>query len=407
MKLLYSAFDPVPWPKGSGTRIEATVRAFAKAGAQVHLHTPIAPKSLDEFASRLEIPNLTHCPVEIREENFLERVMAFRQSVRHLLEEQSFDAAVFRSPWEGLPIVQRVPRPVYEAHGFPSVELSSHYPGVEREPHILDRLIAEENLCLARSRLYVTPSLTNRHFLMRRGARPDRIRLLPNSVEVAELPPVGTPPPAAPPYRIGYMGTLAPWQGLGTLLEAVAMLRDRTPCRVVVAGTRKGRWIRPIRELAARLGLKKCLEFHGPLPKSRLFELLQGCHLLAAPLPNDPRNGLQGCCPVKILEYMGCGRPIVSTRIGPVKEILSDQETAVLVPPGSASALASGIASILRQPPLAEALAQRALEVVLAQYPRSRFDQQIHDLWHEIRMMPIAPPAARGTLPPPFPERDG
>jgi hypothetical protein len=33
VRILYSAFDPVPWPKGSGTRIEATVRALAAAGA--------------------------------------------------------------------------------------------------------------------------------------------------------------------------------------------------------------------------------------------------------------------------------------------------------------------------------------------------------------------------------------
>lgn len=388
MNLLYSAFDPVPWPKGSGTRIEATVRALAAAGARVHLHTTRPPHELPGFKKTLEIENVTHEPVAITGENFLDRALAFRQSVELLVASQDFQAAIFRSPWEGMPIIMNVPRVVYEAHGFPSVELPSHHPAVAEQPQILDRLIGEENACLARASLYVTPSVTNRHFLMRRGAHPGKIHVISNSICSEEFAGFSQlPPPPGNPFRIGYMGTLAPWQGLNTLLEAVALIQKRLPCKLVIAGTRKGRWVRSMKQAARRLGVKRCLEFHGPLAREDLNEVLQSCHVLAAPLPNDPRNSMQGCCPIKILEYMATSRAIISTRIPPVQEILEHERTGYLVQAGSSQSLAAGLLHLSKEPELAAALAQNARDEVFRNYSRSRFDRQIAELWERIRLL--------------------
>lgn len=387
MRILYSAFDPVPWPKGSGTRIEATVRALAKAGAQVRLHTPKPAYDIPGFPSLLEVEGVEHQPVGIHGDNFLERALAFRDSVELVVASESFDGAIFRSPWEGMPISKGIPRCAFEVHGFPSIELPHHHPGIEQDPQFLDRLIGEENACLAKARLFVTPSITNRHFLMRRGVHPAKIHIVPNTVSLEEIPEQPTLAPEGPPFRVGYMGTLAPWQGLGTLLEAVSLLKRRYPCKLVVAGTRKGRWIREIRQLAGLLGVKSCLEIHGPLPKGELFEVLGSCHVLAAPLPNDPRNGLQGCCPIKLLEYMTLERAIVSTRIPPVRELLTDEETGILVKPGSGQSLAIGLQRAFEDPALRKQVAKRAKEVVMERFHRGQFERQITAFLDELRLL--------------------
>lgn len=388
MKILYAAFDPVPFPKGSGSRIEATVRALAGAGAQVVLHTPAQVHLVEGFPTHLEGSNIDHRLVEITAENFLDRVLHFRRSVELAVKAERFDAAVFRSPWEGVPILGAVPLPVYEVHGFPSTELSSHFPAIRNRPEIMDRLIGEENLCLARARLLLTPSQTSRRYLMRRGVHPDKIRVIPNSFDAHEVGDLGPPPELEGTVRIGYMGTLAPWQGLETLLEALALSRRQGKTyRLVLAGTRKGRWSRRLRELAAHLRLKEVLEFHGPLPKDQLFALLGSCHVLAAPLPDDPRNGMQGCCPIKLLEYMACRRPILSTRIPPVEEILSDAETACLVPANSASWLARGLERLLSDYEQAKVMAERARERLESHFPRQRFRRQLHDLVRELERL--------------------
>lgn len=384
MKILYAAFDPVPFPKGSAVRIEATVRALVKGGAQVRLVTPAPPAPVEGFESQLEIPGLEHLPVPCPGEHFLDRAMAFREAVRHRVAENKDDVLFFRSIWEGLPMAESGRLCVYEAHGFPSMELPSHYPSVSQRPQLLEKFVAQEQLCLHRARRVLTPSSTGRTYLMTRGVRPSLIRIIPNSIIVSDYaePP---PSPPGPPWRIAYMGTMAPWQGLTVLMESLARFKGKRDIKLLLAGPRKGRWMRQARQVARGVRVRSMIEFTGALAKAELREFLASCHLFVAPLPNDPRNSAQGCCPIKILEYMACGRPVVSTAIRPVKELLEHGKTGWLVAPNSPYSLAQGIGHLLDNEELRQTLAAQARAAAFESFPRSRFDGQLSDLLAELR----------------------
>lgn len=370
MNLLYMAPDPVLHPKGSAQRIEATVRALAAHGAQVRLLTPLGPEG-----GLLE--GVEHRPVRLEGDNYLARSLAFRKAAVEALEERP-DLAIFRSPWEGVPAVLSGVPCLYEAHGFPSVELPSHFPGLLRREEVLDRLIAEENLVLRGARGLVTPSRTGRSYLLSRGVPPERVRVIPNAVDLERFPV--TPPPSTLPFTLAYLGTLAPWQGLQTLLEALRRLKGRLEVRVRLAGTRKGPWVRDLRTQARFLGVRSFLEPVGPLPPSDLPAFLAGCHACVAPLPEDPRNALQGCCPIKILEYLAAGRAVLSTRIRPVEEILRHGETGWLVRPGSPRALAEGILHLASRPDLVSELGVRGRAEAEARWGRERFVEEVGGL---------------------------
>src|SRR6185369_4982362 len=108
-----------------------------------------------------------------------------------------------------------------------------------------------------------------------------------------------------------------------------------------------------------------------------LAPVLQTAHVCIAPLPADPRNVVQGCCPLKLLEYMACGRPILSTAIAPVEELLEDGVTARLVAPGSAVALADGIAWMAAHPVEREALGQAARASAEQHWTGARFRERL------------------------------
>lgn len=378
MKLLYLAFDPVPFPKGSGRRIEATVRALGRSGCTVTLVTPRPQRTPPGFAQSLE--GLEHRTVPMPDGNFLERALAFREQARRHVAERAWDVVMYRSPWEGLPALESRARTVYEAHGFPSVELPSHYPRVLEKPALKARLVHQENLLLARSDLLVTPSQTGRLYLQSRGVSPGRIFTLPNSVDLTEFPDPGPEPDDGPPFRLCYLGTLAPWQGVTLLLESLARLKRAVPLELHVAGTRKGRWMALVRGQARRLGVRSLVRFHGPLDRAGTVRLMRTSHLCVAPLPDDPRNSLQGCCPIKLLEYMAAGRPVLSTAIAPVLEIVEHGETGWLVRPNSPFALARGIETLLEDAALRGRLARRAREEVASRFSRKGFDEQIAQL---------------------------
>jgi glycosyltransferase involved in cell wall biosynthesis len=384
MKILYAAFDPVPFPKGSAVRIEATIRALLKAGAQVRLVTPAPPRPVDGFNSQLNIPGLEHVPVPCQGEHFLDRAMAFREAVRTRVAENVDDVLFFRSIWEGLPMVESGRFCVYEAHGFPSMELPSHFPSVSQRPELLEKFVLQEQLCLHRARRVLTPSFTGKTYLMTRGVRSGSITVIPNSIISQDYPePTDCPP--GPPWRVAYMGTMAPWQGLTVLLESLARFKGRLDIKLVLAGPRKGRWMRQARHVARGVRVRSMIDFTGPLAKPELRELLSGCHLFLAPLPNDPRNSAQGCCPIKILEYMACGRPVVSTAIRPVQELIEHGKTGWLVAPNSPYSLAQGISHLLEDEVLRKTIATQARESVMERFPRARFDEQLRSLLHDLR----------------------
>jgi glycosyltransferase involved in cell wall biosynthesis len=59
-----------------------------------------------------------------------------------------------------------------------------------------------------------------------------------------------------------------------------------------------------------------------------------------------------------ILQALAVGTPVVATAIGGSPEVIRDGETGRLVPPNDAHALAGAIASMLRDPPRARAMAR-------------------------------------------------
>lgn len=384
MKILYCANDPVPFPKGAGVRIEATVRALARAGGMVTLVTPRAG-AVEGFPSQLE--GFDHRVVEVGpgQDSFLDRALRFRRAVEEVLREGGWDLFWFRSPWEGMAALRQpceIPL-IYEAHGFPSMELPHHYPRLYDEPEFLGRLHWEEQSLLHRARGVLTPSQTGARFLATRGVPRQKIRVVPNSaLEAAFLPRREV---EQGPLRLLYTGTLAPWQGLEMLLEALLHLKGRVEVRLELVGTRKGRWTRPLRSLAQQLRVRSLLEFSGPFGAEVLREKMAQAHLGVAPLPADPRNTVQGCCPIKLVEFMAAGLPILSTRLPVVEELVQHQESAWLVRPNSPFALAQGVRRLAQDPELRRSLGQQAQRQARERLHRDRFEQQLAEILEAAR----------------------
>lgn len=55
-------------------------------------------------------------------------------------------------------------------------------------------------------------------------------------------------------------------------------------------------------------------------------------------------------CPTVAMEAMICGKPLVASNVGGLRDIVADNETGLLVPPGNADILQRGLRDLLLNP---------------------------------------------------------
>jgi len=149
---------------------------------------------------------------------------------------------------------------------------------------------------------------------------------------------------------VGFIGSLEPWHGVDVLLDAVELLAPSRPSlRLLVVGDGP---CRPALEArAANPGLRGRVIFTGALLPSTV-----AAHLIALDVATAPylQSDYFYFSPLKVLEAMAAGRPLVASRFGPIAAMLAG--TGLLVSPGDPVDLAGAIARLLEDPAAAAQL---------------------------------------------------
>jgi glycosyltransferase involved in cell wall biosynthesis len=271
-----------------------------------------------------------------------------------------------RDPWSALPVVtapgRRYPV-VYEVNGLPSVELGHTWPLAATAT--LAGIAELEDFCLERADVVVVPSGVIGTALRRRGVPEARIELVPNG---ADVPPERPRPDDAPESYLVYAGALQPWQGLDVLLRAFARLADLTGLKLVILSSVPERRARALRRLAERLGVEDRVVWRFTLPHAEVAAWLAGAAVSVAPLTGCARNVDQGCAPLKILESMAAGTPVVASGLPAVRELMADGVHGRLVAPDRPAELARAIRVLLEYPDAARAMGERGRERVREEF---------------------------------------
>jgi glycosyltransferase involved in cell wall biosynthesis len=143
-------------------------------------------------------------------------------------------------------------------------------------------------------------------------------------------------------------------KGQPFLLEAVGALAGRRPFLKLLVVGRPGESSSDLHAIRDRLRLGERVRFLGH--RDDVPDLLAAASVFVFP---SLYEGLPGA----VIEAMALGVPIVSSDIAPVREMLEDGVSALLVEPRSASALADAIECALDRPDLARRLGRRARQV--------------------------------------------
>ncbi len=377
---LYAAFDRFPTRKGASThiaRFAPTLFDYAGGG----LLYVLGDNSLPAHQIEGDVEIIRFCePIP----NFLDRAVAFGLRLEDVLEArgEALQICHFRDPWSGVPILarERGYATVYEVNALPSIELPCTFPGIGERT--LEKIRASELFCLHQCDRIVTPSNTTRRLLCELGVDSGKISVIPNG---ADLPEPQPRPTDAPVDYILYFGALQSWQGVDVLLRAFARLADLEALRLVICGSAPSRQARQLQRLAERLDIAPRIIWHWSLPNAELAPWLAHARLTVAPLKDCARNVVQGCAPLKILESMAAGVPVIASKLPPVLEILSDGVEGRLVAPDRPDELARAIRVLLAYPELRAQMAAAGRARVAADFHWPQLLCQLRALYATLR----------------------
>ncbi len=369
-RLAYASFDRFPSPKGAATHIESFVSALSRHYGQLDLFT-VAPIPEETTVCAAPSHHVNHFPLLAEGAHLFERVEHFRvQMWRRLIESVDrggqFDVFHFRSIFEGYPVAKNkstfCKQLIYEVNGLPSIELKYHYPQVAEDQELLKKIRHQEQVCLQAADRIVTVSEVNARHLFSLGVPNERVTVIRNGADLSVFETTGKPPAfgAAEPIRLLYCGGLTAWQGVAHAVEALALINRDRPAVLTVVGPARPRQRKWLDNLAYDLGVYDRLTRLPPVSRQALAKLHHESQIVLAPLTKNDRNTKQGCCPLKVLEAMASGVPLIASDLEVVRELVDSEREAILVRPGSGKAIKDAVFRLIHEQGLAASLATAA-----------------------------------------------
>jgi glycosyltransferase involved in cell wall biosynthesis len=192
-------------------------------------------------------------------------------------------------------------------------------------------------------------------YIVRNGPNRSRMQVAPPSPRLRDLQKT----------ILVYIGSLNPQDGVDYLLRSLRHLvydLGRRDFHCVVIGS--GDSLEDLRELSRKLELDGQVELTGYIPDQELQAHLSAADICVDPDPSSPLNDVSTW--IKVMEYMACGKPIVSFDLKETR--YSAQEAGLFVPCNDELAFAKGIVKLMDD---------RELREKMGRFGRQRVDQEL------------------------------
>jgi len=208
------------------------------------------------------------------------------------------------------------------------------------------------------ARVIVTETNYAAQFLQARfPGRADRIHRIYNGLDLAEFERANFS--SSPPLIVA-VGRLIAKKGFANLISACRLHAKRGKlfqCEIIGEGPLE----EELHAQIEQLDLQDRVALSGAKPLREVRQHLAAANVFVLPSVVDAQGGMDNL-PTVIMEAMATGLPVISTGIGGIPEMISENETGFLVRPGDAEALAGAIEKVIDNRLLAQRLGQAGYE---------------------------------------------
>jgi glycosyltransferase involved in cell wall biosynthesis len=270
-----------------------------------------------------------------------------------------------RFTWAGVAASLITNRPLFLEYNGSEVWVGKYWDSAGMIP-LLERV---ERLNLeAAARIFVVSEVERKN-LLRSGVEDEKIVVNPNGVDTDTFrPDVGGEQIRAEfgikddEVMVGFVGSFGPWHGVLELAKAITLMPAESRTKFLLVGSGKLR--EETEEIIRAAGRSDRVIFTGNVAHEQVPALLDACDVLVSPhVPLEDGSDFFGS-PTKLFEYMAMGKGLVASRLGQIGDVLTHEESALLVEPGNVTELSQQMLRMAHAPELRVRLGQRARQIV-------------------------------------------
>jgi glycosyltransferase involved in cell wall biosynthesis len=148
---------------------------------------------------------------------------------------------------------------------------------------------------------------------------------------------------------IGYFGRLQKTYGIDTLIEVIPDLKRRVhDVGIIIAGGGVKKYDDELKRIAKNLGVEEETYFAGEIPHDLMPGYIRMCRVLVSFRYDEIRHryGFDVSIPIKCVEYIMQGKPVVATRDGGM-ELLLGKDYPYLIEPGDKGQIVNSLERLL------------------------------------------------------------
>jgi starch synthase len=177
-------------------------------------------------------------------------------------------------------------------------------------------------------------------------------------------------------HYVVYVGSFAPWQGVDVLIRAAAeVVQTVSPVTILLVG---GDGEKELRDLVNDLNLKDTVIFTGKIPHADVPLYINSSDVCVTP----KRPLVSGYSPLKLYEYMACGKPVVASRIKGF-EAVETVRAGILVEPENPHDLSQALVYLLTLDDLRERMGKNGRAHVLENHSWAKVAERIDRICRE------------------------
>jgi D-inositol-3-phosphate glycosyltransferase len=387
---------------GMNVYVRDLSRALARKGIVVDVFTrsqddcaPRVVHDLGPSARVMHIPAGPEQPIPVSEterylDEFVANILDFaaREGLRYAVIHSHYwlsgiAAEALSKAWGGTPIVQ-----MFHTLGHMKNQIAR-----DASERASQRRIDGETHVVQSADRIVAPTPAEVEQLVRLyGARREKIVVAPPGVDLAHFHPIpqlqakqmiGIPPQRK---NILFTGRIEPLKGIDTLLEAIALLKQRhiadlsETCVTIIGGNP---WAETLDEemerlqrMSLELGLDDLVAFAGARDQNVLPYYYAAAEMVVMPSHYESFG-------MVALEAMAMGTPVIASEVGGLAYVVCDGYNGFLVPRRDAQALAYRIADLLNDRTLRERLSRNAIHYA-RDYDWSIIAERIAAIYDEV-----------------------